>query len=188
MRIFSPVVDVSTLSFSVTSYIELYVTMDTENTYLQLAFNPSSPDGYLFYAGNHTHQDDFLSISLVGGRLDLRYDLGSGSVKPLRSGPLDLNVWHTVFVIRQSRTARMVVDGVQHGPVVSPGGYFQLNVQRRVNVGGLVNYDIVSPLANREILGFSGCITSLVVSNNEMGGASFFFTTAIFLQNIGHTM
>ena len=159
--------DTATPSFSTASYIELSITMDVENTYIQLAFNPSSPNGYLFYSGNSTHQDDFLSISLVGGKLDLRYDLGSGSVDPLISGPLDLNIWHTVFVIRQNRTARMIVDGIQHGPVVSPGTYFQLNDQTRVSVGGLVDYNIVSFSANREILGFSGCITSLVVSNKS---------------------
>lgn len=159
------VVDIMTPAFNVTSYIELSLAMNPESTYIQLTFNPSSPYGYLFYSGNYSDQVDFLSLSLVGGKLELRYDLGPGPATPLLSDLLQLNVWHTVLVTRQRRTVRMSVDGKQYGPVVSSGNFIQLNVQSRVNIGGLVDYNILSPLANRNILGLSGCIRSLVVSN-----------------------
>lgn len=155
-------------SFDGMSYIELSYLTDTENTRLQLSFNPSSPEGYLFYAGNYTlATPDFLSLSLVNGRVELRYELGSG-VQALVSNAVSLNIWHTVFVTRELRTASMVVDGVHYGPVMSPGGFTQLNVPGVVvNIGGLRDDSILSPLANDDIMGFSGCITRLIVSSGQ---------------------
>lgn len=140
--------------------------MDAESTLLQITFKPSSPNGYLFYSGNMSEAGylvDFLSLSLVNGRLELRYDLGSG-VQGLLSDILPLNLWHTVLVTRDLRTASMVVNGIQFGPVVSPGGFSQLNVPGVVSIGGLRDYNILSPLANDDITGFIGCISSLTVS------------------------
>lgn len=108
-------------SFSGLSYIELDLAMDARNTRLHISFKPSSPDGYLLYAGNVSEEIDFLSLSLVDGRLQLQYDLGSGVVL-LSSDPLALNVWHMVFIFRELMTATMTVDGVEFGPVSSPGG------------------------------------------------------------------
>lgn len=107
-------------SFSGLSYIELDLAMDARNTRLHISFKPSSPDGYLLYAGNVSEEIDFLSLSLVDGRLQLQYDLGSGVVL-LSSDPLALNVWHMVFIFRELMTATMTVDGVEFGPVSSPG-------------------------------------------------------------------
>ena len=160
-------VDIMTPSFDGMSYIELSYVMDTENTRLQLSFNPSSPDGYLLYAGNYTPATpDFLSLLLVNGRVELRYELGSG-VQVLVSDAVSLNIWHTVFVTRELRTASMVVDGVHYGPVDSPGGFAQLNIEGVVNIGGLRNYSILAPLANADIMGFSGCITRFLMVSRE---------------------
>ena len=55
-------------------------------------------------------------------------------------------------------TATMVVNGVEYGPVSSPGGLQQLNIQGMISIGGLEDYTILSPLARSNISGFSGCI------------------------------
>ena len=136
--------------------------MNTASTLLHIVFNPSSPTGYLFYSGNSSHFRDFLSLALVEGRLELLYDLGSG-VASLSSAPLLLNIWHSVFVSREGRSAVMTVNGVEYGPVQSPGSLSQLNVQETVSLGGLRDYNILSPLADMDITGFTGCIRTLVV-------------------------
>jgi hypothetical protein len=146
------------------SYLELSIPVDTGSTQVHLSFNPSSPNGFLFYAGNNTPATpDFLSLSLVNSRVELRYDLGSG-VQGLVSDAISLNLRHTVLVTRNLRTSSLVVDGVSYGPITSPGNFNQLNVLDIVSLGGLRDYNTRSPVANGDITGFSGCITQLTVS------------------------
>ena len=57
----------------------------------------------------------------------------------------------------------MSVNGMEFGPVMSPGTLMELNVRGRVNVGGLDDYSILSPLARRDVMGYSGCIRSFAV-------------------------
>ena len=155
-----------TPSFVRGSYIELDLAMDTSNTLLQITFNPSSPNGYIFFAGNTSDAIDFLSLALVEGRLELDFDLGSGALPaPLRSALLEMNVWHTVFVSRDLRTATMIVNGIQYGPAMSLGGLTQLNVQGVVSLGGPRDFNIL-PENGRSLSNYEGCIASLVVSQN----------------------
>ena len=125
-----------------------------------MSFNPSSPSGYLFYAGNRTR--DFLALSLVNSQLELRIDLGV-TVASLLSDSLSLNVWHTVFINRQGGQVTMIVDDVVFGPLMIPGTHSMLDVQDSVSIGGLEDYTIISPFARNDIAGFSGCIRQLEV-------------------------
>ena len=130
---------------------------------MEITFNPYSSNGYIFYAGNATAHPDFLSISMTGGRLEVRYDLGSGSTAVL-SDPLELNVWHTMFLTRRGRELSLRVDSKHYEAVLSPGSFTELNVQSTVGVGGLSSFEILSSQADRTLSGFMGCIRSLVVS------------------------
>ena len=154
-----------TPSFDRVSYIELGVAMDTDRTLFHITFNPTSPDGYLIYSGDPSATRDFLALSFTAGRLVLEYDLGSG-VGALVSDVLSQHSWHTAFVTRDRRSASMFVDGEEYGPVDSPGSSNQLNTRGALSIGGLRDYSILSPLANDEITGFTGCIASFTVSEH----------------------
>ena len=137
--------------------------MDTSNTLLEVTFNPMAPDGHIFFAGNVSNAVDFLSLSLVDRRVELDFNLGSGPLPdPLRSSPLQLNVWHTIFVSRTLRSAAMIVDGIQYGPSMSTGGLTQLNIQSLASIGGPRDPNILPPGSGQ--INFQGCIGSLVVS------------------------
>ena len=157
------VLDVRTPYFNMTSYIELNLPINPSSMWMEITFKPASPNGYLFYSGNSTLQEDFLSISLIERRLEVRYELGSGNAS-LLSEPVELNVWHTMFVTRRGQEVFMRVDSKHYGPAFSPGSFSELNVQSGVGIGGLSIYSIIS---NMDIMGFTGCIRSLVVSFNE---------------------
>ncbi len=158
--------DIETPSFNQTSYIAVDVQMNPSRMWVELTFNPYSPNGHLFYAGNSTLQTDYLSVALVQGRLQVRYDLGSGSVV-LESDLLELNVWHTVFLTRRGREMSLRVDSEHYGAVMSPGSFSELNVGSRVDVGGVADYSIVSFASAGSIPGFTGCIRSLVVRHTH---------------------
>lgn len=165
--LFLTVVDIMIPSFDRLSYLELGIAMDTDRTLLHITFNPTSTDGYLLYSGDPSATSDFLSLSLVTGRLVLEYDLGTG-VGALVSDVLSQHSWHTALVTRELRAASMFVDGEQYGPVNSPGGNSHLNTRGALNIGGLRDYSILSPLANDEITGFTGCVTYFTVSERPV--------------------
>lgn len=155
--------NIATPSFSTLSYLELDLDMTGDSTHLQLTFNPSAPQGYIFYTAGDATSSDFLALTLVDSMLELRYDLGSG-VATIQSDVLTLDVWYNVLVTRELRTATMTVNNVEYGPVVSPEGSTQLNVDLRVSIGGLDDFNLLSPLARRDVMGLSGCIADFEVS------------------------
>jgi len=146
-----------------TSFIELSLSTSLRNMWMEVTFNPYSPNGYIFYAGNSTAEPDYLSISMTGGRLEVRYDLGSGSASVL-SDPLELNIWHTMFMTRRGQEMSLRVDSNHYEAVLSPGSLTELNVQSTVGIGGLSSYGILSSQADETLPGLTGCIRSLVVS------------------------
>lgn len=76
-----------------------------------MAANPTSIPflGLLFFVGK---DQDQLVLELVGGRLSLLFDLGSGPAKLLSNGENYADgKWHLVEVDRMERAAKLEVDG-----------------------------------------------------------------------------
>ncbi len=163
-------VNINIPSFGRESYIELNLAVNTSQTFLQITFNPASANGYIFFAGSaaDTSSTDYLSLSLMDRSLELNFDLGTGPLHPpLRSAPLELNVWHTVMVTRENQTAIMFVDGVQYGPERANGSFTRLDVQRTVSLGGPRDFNHLLPvMINRDNSYFQGCIAMLAVSSD----------------------
>ena len=65
--------------------------------------------GLLFFVGKDRDQ---LVLELVGGRLSLLFDLGSGPAKLVSNGEnYNDGKWHLVGVDRMERAAKLEVDG-----------------------------------------------------------------------------
>ena len=126
-----------------------------------ITFNPASPNGLLFYYGDHTQNRDFLSIAMIDQRVEYRYNLGSGP-SILISNQVSLNEWHNVIITLDGPSGSMIVDGGTEIHNEFEGALSVLNAAGDIFLGGVSDYDTVSPHAGTEV-GFTGCISDIEV-------------------------
>lgn len=166
-----------TPAFNKSSYLEysMLITNSRSND-IQIVFNPARSNGIIFYSGNHSHQRDFLSISLLERYVHFRFDLGSGLANIVSAEPVELEEWHTVCASRNGKSASLKVDNQLVIEALSPGMLQELNVVGDVSLGGIESFDIVSPLSGL-VVGFTGCVRSMQV--NTSVACSMIFTAIL---------
>ena len=74
-------VDIYVPSFSGSSYLQFIGLRRTVLSYaeVEMVFKPTDKDGMLFYNGYTTDRTgDFISLGLVNGYVEFRFDLGTG--------------------------------------------------------------------------------------------------------------
>ncbi|KAH9489415.1 hypothetical protein Btru_037656, partial [Bulinus truncatus] len=133
-------------------------------TDIEIIFKPTSPDGTLLYNGfSRDRKGDFLSLSMHGGFLEFRFDLGTGPAIIRSIEPLVLDSWH---IVRASRTGLMGTLNIDTQPQVtgqSEGAFTQLSLLEGLYLGGHPNFDHTSLLAN-VTQSFSGCIQKVTIN------------------------
>ena len=154
---------VVTPAFNKSSFLEYSMLVtNTRNNDIQIRFNPTKPNGLIFYSGNYSHNRDFLSISLLERYVHFRFDLGSGLANLVSNEPLELEEWHTVYASRSGNFASLKVNDQGIVNAVSPGMLQELNVVGDVTLGGVQTYISVSPLSGLAV-GLTGCVLSMQV-------------------------
>ena len=153
--------------FNMTSYL-LYPVLitNTLETVIRIQFHPLASTGLIFYTGDFTNIIDFLSISLVDGRVELRYELGSGIGVLYSSETIELGAWHEVYVSRRGVEAQLRVDNGEPVTGRSFRSFDRLTVSGEVHLGGVSDIALFSPQAGPAV-GFSGCIRLLEVCIEE---------------------
>ncbi|XP_067572597.1 agrin isoform X4 [Pseudorca crassidens] len=135
---------------------------------LALEFRALEPQGLLLYNGN-ARGKDFLALALLGGRVQLRFDTGSGPAVLTSSVPVQPGRWHHLELSRHWRQGTLSVDG--ETPVLgqSPSGTDGLNLDMDLFVGG-VPEDQASVVLERTSVGVGlrGCIRLLDVNNQQL--------------------
>ena len=129
----------------------------TSSTSVSLTFYPTSQTGLLFYIGDVTLSRDFLSLSLVNGFVEFRYDLGSGPAVIMTSVSIMLNHWHTLQATRTRKSGSLTVDNSNTYIGTSPGTTSLLNAQGDLYIGGVDEFTKVSKLSGTEV-GLTGCL------------------------------
>ncbi|KAJ6656843.1 hypothetical protein lerEdw1_003174 [Lerista edwardsae] len=135
---------------------------------LDLELKPQSPDGLvLFSGGNGGPGADFVSLSMAGGRLEFRYELGSGTAVLQSARPLALGQWHTVTAERMNKDGTLQVDNEPPVKRSSPGKSQGLNLRTSLYLGG-VDDALHLPAAANVSSPFSGCIGELSVNGKKV--------------------
>ncbi|RMC16640.1 hypothetical protein DUI87_06578 [Hirundo rustica rustica] len=120
----------------------------------QLTFRPDSEAGVLLYSYD-TDSKDFLSINMVAGYVEFRFDCGSGTAVTRSEEPVSLGQWHE---LRASRTAKNGILQVDKQKPVE--GMAEIKCSSEIFIGGVPNYDDVKK--NSGILRpFSGSIQKI---------------------------
>nr|XP_057906676.1 basement membrane-specific heparan sulfate proteoglycan core protein isoform X5 [Doryrhamphus excisus] len=156
-----------------------YLTLPTiKNAYkafsIKINFRPDNVDGLILYAGmilyngqRRTTGADFISLGLVGGRLEFRFDVGSGMATIRDPNPIKLGEFHTVKLYRNHTLGYIIVDGGEPINGSSQGKFKGLDLNEELHVGGYPNYTALAKTAGIKT-GFVGCIRQLVIQGDEV--------------------
>jgi hypothetical protein len=143
----------------------------TAQTIISFNISSQSTHGLVFYVKGQNV--DFLAIGILGGYLELRYDLGTGKVFIRNHVNItsDNHRWHSVTVEREGKLAIFTVDGTAVSDS-SPGSAEFLSTQPGIDmyVGGISV--MTADLSEYENIldgdfkhGLYGCMADLMVNN-----------------------
>uniref|UniRef100_A0A8C2WMG3 Heparan sulfate proteoglycan 2 n=1 Tax=Cyclopterus lumpus TaxID=8103 RepID=A0A8C2WMG3_CYCLU len=135
---------------------------------IKINFRPDNVDGMILYNGQRrTTGADFISLGLVGGRLEFRFDVGSGMATIRDPNPVKLGEFHTVELYRNHTLGYIIVDGGEPINGSSQGKFQGLDLNEELHVGGYPNYTVLAKTAGIKT-GFVGCIRQLVIQGEEV--------------------
>ncbi|XP_075738837.1 agrin isoform X4 [Rhipicephalus microplus] len=160
--------------FATDGYLELPRLHNVGQAFsLELWFLTRAPQGLLLYnGGGSSGRGDFLALRLEAGRVQFRYDLGSGaanvsgSVLLASPNEVTLNQWHVVRVTRTRREGSLQLDD---GPTVhgeSSGPLSELNLEQPLFLGGLPPEAVMSADAGPRSPGLDGALQRLVLNGD----------------------
>ncbi|XP_071954470.1 pikachurin-like [Antedon mediterranea] len=130
---------------------------------LSMIVKPHKPNGVLAYCAQSSDGNgDFVSLNLVNGYVEFRFDCGSGPAIVRSSEKLDLNKWNSVAISRTGRDAVLMVNDVGEVKGMSPGGFSQTTFKTDLFIGGVPNYDNVASKAELSV-GMVGDIQRLKI-------------------------
>ncbi|KAI1897143.1 hypothetical protein AGOR_G00080150 [Albula goreensis] len=150
-----------------------YLTLPTiKNSYkafnIKITFRPDNADGMIIYNGQkRTTGADFISLGLVSGRPEFRFDVGSGMATIRYPTPIKLGEFHTVELSRNHTLGSIVVDGDAPINGSSQGKFQGLDLNEELFVGGYPNYSTIAKTTGLKS-GFVGCIRQLIIQGEEV--------------------
>ncbi|KFP31810.1 Agrin, partial [Colius striatus] len=97
-------------SFGGKSYLALKMLRAYHTVRIAMEFRALEPSGLLLYNGQ-SRGKDFISLALVGGFVELRFNTGSGTGTISSRVRVEPGKWHQVVVNRNRRSGALSVDG-----------------------------------------------------------------------------
>ncbi|KAI5711140.1 hypothetical protein M8J75_014484 [Diaphorina citri] len=135
---------------------------------LTIVFKAIEPNGILLYNGHRADGvGDFIALYLNDRYVDFTFDLGTGAATLRSSNPISLGEWHKLRLTRTGRHAYLQVDRFPSSQILSPGPFTQLSLSLSLYLGGVPDYNIVSPKVKIKS-SFIGCIQKVLINNHEL--------------------
>uniref|UniRef100_A0A4W5QM83 Agrin n=1 Tax=Hucho hucho TaxID=62062 RepID=A0A4W5QM83_9TELE len=156
-----------------------YLAFDTMRAYhtvrIAMEFRVAEMTGILLFNGQDGKKD-FLSLTLVNGKVELKFNTGSGTGTLVSKVQVKQGRWYQLVVTRNRRNAVLSVDDELHIEGASPPGTDGLNLDTHLFIGG-VPEDMMTDVKERTSTGTGlvGCVRTLDVNNlvynlQEKGG------------------
>ena len=126
------------LTASQPSFLELpTLTHVSKAFHIEVWFLCQKSNGLILYNGQNSNGNgDFLSLALINGHLQLRYDLGSGFANLTSPEKVTQNEWHSVKITRNGPFGTMQLNTGQLVTGMSPGSLTELNLEMPLYLGG----------------------------------------------------
>lgn len=157
-------------SFNGSSYLQFPGLAESSGLYLemQVVFKPRALNGVILYNGQRVDGGgDFVSLNLVDGFVEFRFNPGNGPAVIRSLSPIELSEWHTIYA---SRTAMMGALQVDEQPEVggySAGAFTQLSLPLNLFIGGVADMKDVSRDAGIA-QSFSGCVQRVNINGRSL--------------------
>uniref|UniRef100_A0A8C2B7R0 EGF like, fibronectin type III and laminin G domains n=1 Tax=Cyprinus carpio TaxID=7962 RepID=A0A8C2B7R0_CYPCA len=132
----------------------------------EMTFQPTNPDGTLLYTDDAASRD-FLSISLVGGYVEFRFDCGSGATVIRSEEAVATDVWHELRVSRTAKNGILQVDNQRPVEGMAEGAFTQIKCSSPLYIGGVPNYDITKMSAGA-LRPFSGTVQKITLNDRTI--------------------
>ncbi|XP_060793467.1 basement membrane-specific heparan sulfate proteoglycan core protein isoform X9 [Neoarius graeffei] len=151
------------------SYLKLPTIKNSYKAFkIKITFRPDNVDGMILYNGQKkTMGADFISLGLVGGRPEFRFDVGSGMATIRYPTAIKLGEFHTVQLYRNGTQGSIIVDDEAPINGTSQGKFQGLDLNEELFVGGYPNYSMIAKTAELKS-GFVGCISQLIIQGDEV--------------------
>ena len=158
------------VSFYGDSYIKVPMMDASSETDLRLHFRTAQSNGLLLLAAGDI---DYCLVVLQNGAIHVRLDLGSGDAQ-LTTPPgvvfNDLH-WHAVRLARTEARVTLTVDGIYTTSAVTPGRFFELNIDDDVYMGGPTGLDDTARLFHHgvhHLRPFRGCAQNVTFNGVDV--------------------
>ena len=152
--------------FTGDSFISLYPDISSvTRTSLELSFRSFSEQGIILLWLGHT---DWMSVAVVRGYVEVRYELGSGVSVMVSSSPVVLGQWHRLVFRRYHRDGMMQLD---QGEVVKTRGRGRnksLNIKDKLYIGGHPYSNTSQHLVGTD-RGLQGCVRDVRMMRRDVG-------------------
>uniref|UniRef100_A0A8C2AGW3 Cell adhesion molecule-related/down-regulated by oncogenes n=1 Tax=Cyprinus carpio TaxID=7962 RepID=A0A8C2AGW3_CYPCA len=133
---------------------------------IEMEFKPMDYDGLLFFGGDK-NMKDFVTLSMVDGHVEFRYELGTGQAVLRSQEPVSLGQWHRVVAERLRKDGSLKVNNAREITRSSPGKAEGLNIHTPMYLGGVPSMDILPKPANVSML-FDGCIGEVFINGKKL--------------------
>ncbi|KAM7030447.1 LOW QUALITY PROTEIN: agrin [Acridotheres tristis] len=152
-------------SFGGRSFLAFRMMKAYHTVRISMEFRALEPSGLLLYNAQK-HGKDFISLALVGGFVELRFDTGSGTGTVTSRVRVQPGRWHRLVVTRNRRHGALAVDGESQVSGESPPGTDGLNLDTDLFIGGAPP-EHMERVAERAAVtaGLRGCIRQLGINN-----------------------
>ncbi|XP_041957209.1 pikachurin isoform X2 [Alosa sapidissima] len=149
----------------------------------EIVFQPARPDGTLLYSDDFGSRD-FLSINLVDGFVEFRFDCGSGATVIRSVEAIDMDSWHEVRVSRTAKSGILQVDNQSPSEGKAEGAFTQIKCSSPLYIGGVPDYATTkSSAAVRRP--FSGTIQKIVLNDRNIPLTKD-FAFGVNIENAAH--
>ncbi|XP_054251094.1 basement membrane-specific heparan sulfate proteoglycan core protein [Indicator indicator] len=149
---------------------------------VEAEFLPLAPDGLLlFSAGKAAPVEDFVALAMVGGHLEFRYELGSGTAVLRSTEPVALGRWHRVTAERVHKDGSLALDEAAAVKRSAPGKSQGLNLRSPLYLGGTE-----PPLRPPTNATFRGCIGEVSINGKKLD-LSYSFLRSRGVGQCGHS-
>ncbi|XP_058499960.1 agrin isoform X3 [Solea solea] len=155
-------------SFGGQSYLAFQTMSAYHTVRIAMEFRASEATGILLYNGQGGKKD-FISLALVNGRVELKFNTGSGTGTVVSKVQISQGRWHQLVVTRNRRNAMLSVDNEPHIEGQSPHGTEGLNLDTNLFIGGVPG-EMKQDVRERTAVatGLVGCIRLLDVNNRVL--------------------
>ena len=103
---------------------------------IKISFRSFTEDGIIFYAQG-SKDNDFISLAILNGFVEFRYDLGSGTLLLQSNSKINMGQWHYLVARRYNQDGFLSLDGSDKVTGQAVGSIKTLNVDQLAWLGGL---------------------------------------------------